>query len=55
MNNPPVLDLAGDVDGDGIPNGYELAHGLDPFNPADASLDSDGDVTRPLFSSQGLS
>jgi len=38
-----VLDPAGDVDGDGIPNGYELAHGLDPFNPADASLDNDGD------------
>jgi hypothetical protein len=42
-NYPPVLDPAGDVDGDGIPNGYELSHGLDPFNPADASLDNDGD------------
>lgn len=38
-----VLDPAGDADGDGIPNGYELAHGLDPLNPADASADNDGD------------
>lgn len=48
MNNPPVLDPAGDVDGDGIPNGYELAHDLDPFNPADASFDNDGDGQNNL-------
>ena len=38
-----VLDPNADADGDGIPNGYEQAHGLDPLNPADASLDNDGD------------
>ncbi len=38
-----VLNPNGDADGDGIPNGYELAHGLDPLNPADASADNDGD------------
>jgi T5SS/PEP-CTERM-associated repeat protein len=32
-----------DADGDGIPNGYELANGLDPLNPGDASMDNDGD------------
>jgi hypothetical protein len=32
-----------DADGDGIPNGYELANGLDPLDPTDASLDNDGD------------
>jgi hypothetical protein len=38
-----VLDPTRDDDGDGIPNGYEQAHGLDPLNPADASADNDGD------------
>ena len=38
-----VLDPNRDDDGDGIPNGYEQAHGLDPLNPADAALDNDGD------------
>jgi hypothetical protein len=38
-----VLDPNLDADGDGIPNGYEQAHGLDPLNPADANLDNDGD------------
>lgn len=37
------LDPNLDADSDGIPNGYEQAHGLDPLNPADANLDSDGD------------
>jgi hypothetical protein len=32
-----------DADGDGIPNGYELANGLDPLDPGDANLDNDGD------------
>ena len=32
-----------DTDGDGIPNGYEDAHGFDKFNPADAQQDADGD------------
>jgi hypothetical protein len=32
-----------DNDGDGLPHAWELAHGLDDSNPADALLDSDGD------------
>ena len=32
-----------DADGDGMPNGWEQAHGLDPFNPFDAGDDNDGD------------
>ena len=32
-----------DADGDGIPNGWEQAHGLDPLNPDDAAADNDGD------------
>lgn len=38
-----VLDPNRDDDGDGIPNGWEQAHGLDPLNAADATLDNDGD------------
>lgn len=32
-----------DSDGDGIPDEWELLHGLDPLNPSDASSDRDGD------------
>ena len=32
-----------DTDGDGLPNSYETANGLNPNNPTDASIDSDGD------------
>ncbi len=38
-----VLDPNLDADGDGIPNGWEQAYGLDPLNAADASADADGD------------
>jgi T5SS/PEP-CTERM-associated repeat protein len=38
-----VLDPNRDDDGDGLPNGWEQAHGLDPLNAADANVDSDGD------------
>ena len=38
-----VLGPNRDDDGDGIPNGYEQSHGLDPLNAADANLDNDGD------------
>jgi hypothetical protein len=31
-----------------MPNGWEVAHGLNPGNPADATLDSDGDGTSNL-------
>ena len=34
---------AGDADGDGIPDEWEVAHGLDPHNPNDAqTMTSDG-------------
>ena len=32
-----------DADSDGIPNGWEQAHGLDPLNPDDAAADNDDD------------
>ena len=35
----PILDS----DGDGIPDAWEIANGLDRFNAADAAADSDGD------------
>ena len=37
------LNPAFDVDADGIPNGWEQAHGLDPLDPFDADADNDGD------------
>jgi bacillopeptidase F (M6 metalloprotease family) len=33
----------GDVDGDGMPDAWETAHGLNPLDPADALIDADGD------------
>jgi len=38
-----LLDPNLDADGDGMPNGWELSHGLDPLNAADANWDNDGD------------
>ena len=40
--------LSGDSDGDGLPDDYELSHGLDPNNPADAVSDPDGDGLTTL-------
>jgi Bacterial TSP3 repeat len=44
----PVLGPNLDADGDGIPNGYEQSHGLDPLNPINATKDSDGDGLSDL-------
>ena len=35
--------VSGDGDGDGMPEAWELAHGFDPLNAADAAPDADGD------------
>lgn len=43
-NSGSVIDLgSADVDGDGLPDAWEYAHGLNPSDPADALLDADGD------------
>ena len=44
----PLLDPNKDQDGDGMPNGFELAYGFNPFDASDASLDSDGDGMNNL-------
>jgi uncharacterized repeat protein (TIGR01451 family) len=40
--------LPRDSDHDGLPDDWELAHGLNPNDPSDAMLDSDGDGTSNL-------
>jgi uncharacterized delta-60 repeat protein len=42
------LTVLPDTDGDGLPDAWEIAHGLDPANRADALLDSDGDGVSNL-------
>jgi len=37
------IELLLDSDSDGMPDAWEITYGLDPTNPADASLDSDHD------------
>ncbi len=44
-----------DDDNDGMPDAYELAKGFDPFNPADASQDADGDGFTNLEEFKGRS
>lgn len=45
-----TLSVAGeaDRDGDGLPDAWEAAHGLNPDLPADATLDADGDSMSNL-------
>jgi uncharacterized repeat protein (TIGR01451 family) len=38
-----VEEISDDLDGDGMPNDWETAHGLDPDDPADADADPDAD------------
>jgi hypothetical protein len=40
QGNSPAI---GDRDADGIPDDWEVAHGLNPTDPNDAALDADGD------------
>jgi hypothetical protein len=47
-SNIATLSLLPDVDGDGLPDEWESAHGLDPINANDASLDLDGDGVSNL-------
>jgi hypothetical protein len=37
-----------DTDGDGMPDAWEIAHGLNPNNTSDAGLDTDGDGMTAL-------
>jgi hypothetical protein len=39
----PNRSNAGDADGDGMPNDWELTHRLNPLSGADAAADADGD------------
>ncbi|MEC9054907.1 MAG: hypothetical protein VX633_06350, partial [Verrucomicrobiota bacterium] len=41
-----------DRDGDGIPDAWEIAQGLDPDSPADAALDLDDDRRSNLYEYQ---
>jgi enediyne biosynthesis protein E4 len=38
-----VINVLPDGDGDGLPDEWELAHGLDPASASDATMDFDGD------------
>ncbi len=41
--NPYLVPVMEDTDGDGMSDGWEIAHGLAPWNSTDALVDTDGD------------
>ncbi len=43
------IPIPADTDGDGIPDEWEMAHGLYPGNPADAAADPDDDYQSNLY------
>jgi uncharacterized protein (DUF1800 family) len=43
-----VIGAVADHDEDGLPDNWEIVHGLDPTNPSDAETDQDGDGTTNL-------
>ncbi len=43
LHTPFQLTVLADSDGDGLPDSWEIAHGLDPNNRSDATQDRDGD------------
>jgi len=45
---PKLPPASGDTDGDGMPDDWEQAHNLNPFDPSDAALDADGDGVSNL-------
>ena len=50
-----VVSTSKDSDADGIPDAYELAYGLDMFDPTDAVGDIDGDGVSNLLEFQSNS
>ncbi len=48
-DQPSTDPYGDDFDGDGIPNGWEIEQGLDPFNPADAAHTSRGFTYLELY------
>jgi PKD repeat protein len=43
-----IKSINNDTDYDGLPDTWEIMYGLDPYNPDDANLDSDGDSLTNL-------
>lgn len=43
LTTTSIQDPTLDTDHDGIPDNWEIAHGLNPYSPDDANMDNDGD------------
>jgi hypothetical protein len=48
ISSNALITVLADADGDGMPDEWEVAHHLDPADPADASMDRDGDGVANL-------